>query len=470
MASGRLGPSRLLRFDSLLLDAKSGTWITPAFVELSSTGTIRSISAKAPKGSASGSIEKIRGTAIPGLVNGHSHAFQFAMAGLTECVSPGRPEDTFWTWRERMYQLALQLSPEEIGIITAAVYAEMLRHGYTSVVEFHYIHHQPSGKPYRNRAELAERVVDAAKTAGIDLTLAPVFYNQGDFGKPALDEQRRFLSKDPDEYLKLWHSIGKICQENDYRTALCVHSLRAASTDHLKAVFAAGSRKTPRHMHIAEQEKEVQKAVQFLGSRPIRWMLDHIELNESFHFTHATQIDSGECRDLARSRVGAILCPSTEGNLGDGFFPLEEYARSGGRFAIGSDSHIGLSPFEELRWLEYGQRLQKKRRNILLDSSHTDSGSYLYAETLEAGRRSAGLEENAFQVGQSFDAAVIDSEHYQIAGTAPDRLLSTLIFGVGSKGLLGTIVKGKWVVKSGTHIRGKAIFSAYRKIAEHLRR
>lgn len=471
MVAAGVGITRLLRFDSVLLDVTKKTWATPGFVALDRRGHLLSIGAKAPTAAKSvKAIEKISGIAIPGMVNSHSHAFQYAMAGLTERLAPGHPQDTFWTWRERMYALALELTPEDVAAITTAAYAEMLRHGYTSVVEFHYLHHQPNGKPYKDPLELSNRILDAATMAGIDLTLAPVFYNQSDFGKAALPEQRRFLSKDPNAYLKLWSAAAKSADTFGFRTALAVHSLRAAKPEHVQEIFGAGAAKVPRHLHIAEQEKEVRACMQALGRRPVQWALENLEVGEAYHFTHGTHINAAECTALAASKAGVILCPSTEGNLGDGFFPLSAFVEQQGRFAIGSDSHIGLSPFEELRWLEYGQRLQAQKRNVVLSAAHQDSGSLLYGEALGSGRRCAGLSVEPFKVGDTFNAAVVDTQHHQISGSSPDMLMSTLVFGPGSEALLGTIVGGKWQVKAGRHMRGPSIFAAYKKVVQRLRR
>lgn len=462
--------ARVVRFDTLLKDIEADEWVTPAFVALDREGAILSISTKPPENGPGTPprTETVAGMALPGFVNAHSHSFQYAMAGMTECLAPGDPSDSFWSWRERMYQLALQLTPGEIKTIATVVFREMVRQGFTSVVEFHYLLNRPDGKPYTNPIEIAVAVAEAAKDAGIDLMLAPVYYSQSDFGKDPLPEQRRFLSKTVSSYLKQYSQLSKYMTVHGYRTAVTVHSLRAAKPEDLMEVFQSDP-KAVKHMHIAEQRQEVDGAVAFLKKRPVEWMLENLALDHTYNFTHATHLRSSECENLAKQGVNVILCPSTEGNLGDGFFPLEDFASYGGRFTIGTDSHVSLSPFEELRWLEYGQRNLSQKRNVLLRTHEEDSGRRLAACAIHTGRSAAGLVDKPFTVGQSFDAIVLDPKHHTIWELPTTHLWSSLIFGHGSQAMTGTMLRGQWAYRKDHESDDRLQFSEWKKLATKIR-
>ena len=298
----------------------------------------------------------------PAAVNLHSHAFQRAMAGLAEVRSKG--EDTFWTWRETMYRFALMMSPEEVEAVAAQLYVEMLEAGFAAVAEFHYLHNAPDGKPYEDPAEMAARVLAAAGRAGIGITLLPVFYAHSTFGgaKP-LPEQRRFVT-DLKSFARLVEACRGIIKRDAGQTiGIAPHSLRAVTPEELAELIPLADGR-PIHIHAAEQIKEVEDCVAALGARPVRWLLDHAGVGENWCLVHATHMDEGETRDLARSGAVAGLCPVTEANLGDGIFNAADYIRDGGRYGVGTDSNVSVGAASELRQLEYAQRLRERARNV----------------------------------------------------------------------------------------------------------
>ncbi|MGB6145438.1 MAG: formimidoylglutamate deiminase, partial [Rhodanobacter sp.] len=311
---------------------------------------------------ASDGIETIGQWVLPGMPNLHSHAFQRAMAGLAE--RRGRADDSFWSWREAMYGFAAVIDPESLQAIAAQIYVEMLKAGYTRVCEFHYLHHRPDGTPYAQAEAMSLALVEAAREAGIGLTLLPVLYMSGGFDGRALGERQRRFGHDVDGYLRLLDTL-QAHADRDLRVGTALHSLRAVPEAALREVLADSRvRRGPIHIHIAEQIGEVQDCLAIRGARPVEWLFDHAEVDARWCLVHATHLTEAETARIAASGAVAGLCPTTEANLGDGLFPLAAYLDAGGTFGIGSDSHISISPVEELRWLEYGQRLLTRRRNI----------------------------------------------------------------------------------------------------------
>ena len=263
------------------------------------------------------------------------------MAGLAELHQSSETPDDFWSWRTAMYNLALTVSPEQLEAIAAMVYAEMVRHGYTAVVEFHYLHHDKSGKPYSNLAELGERLISAAKKAGIHITLVPMFYQQGGFGKPAEDKQRRFISKTIDAYYNLLESsIQSSKHYNNAKVGIGIHSLRAVKGEDIKTVCNNLKNDIPFHIHVSEQLKEIKDCLSFYGKRPVQWLMDNCNLNDNYHLVHATHLDDNEIKGIAKSRANVVLCPSTEGNLGDGLFRFNEFLKIHPGCMIGIPAHI----------------------------------------------------------------------------------------------------------------------------------
>jgi len=432
------------RFKGLL--QKNG-WLMPAFVRLDEQGNILEISDKKNK---SYNYSNVNGFALPGMQNAHSHAFQYAMVGLTE-QHDVKNNDDFWAWRKAMYQLALSIDPDQMEAIATMLYAEMLRHGYTEVAEFHYVHHQPSGTPYLNKAELGERLVAAAKKVGIKITLIPIFYQKGGFGQSANEGQRRFLSSNIKEYLQLLQSSETAVEHyKSAKIAVGGHSLRAVEPTVMKELIEQLDTSLPFHIHVSEQLKEVEAALAYLGKRPVEWMLDNLDLNNNFHLVHATHLTESEATRLAKTKANVVLCPSTEGNLGDGIFSLKTFQKAGGRWSIGTDSHIGLNPFEELRILDYGQRLISHQRNTFTSDNQGNSGLFALNQLIFSGRKAMGVSTtNFFETGNAFDALVMDGTVPILNVCGAENLTSTIVYASDVSMHLGTMVNGAWVIKKG---------------------
>ena len=405
---------RSYRFKALLQD--SG-WMENAIVSVDEAGKIVSVS----QGAESNAI--FRGYALPAFQNAHSHAFQYAMAGLAENHAGS---DDFWSWREKMYELALNLNPDEMKTIAAGLYAELVRHGYSNVAEFHYLHHDQRGAPYANLAAMGEALIEAAAEAGIKITLVPIFYQKGGFGVEPGERQRRFISRTFEDYARLFEATAEICKKHEHaNVAVGVHSMRGVAADDILRAATELPKDVPFHIHVSEQLKEVEDCIAFLGMRPVEWLLENVELNERFHLVHATHLTAEETRNLAKSRANVVLCPSTEGNLGDGIFPLGNYQSAGGAWSIGTDSHIGLNPFEELRLLDYGQRLTSHKRNTFGEKG----GLLALEQGTVAGRRAMNnFETEFFAPGADFDACVLDSEAPLPENTDPENLASAIVY------------------------------------------
>lgn len=440
------------RFKGLL--QKDG-WLMPAYVQLDEQGKLVEVSKKKQLGIR---YSNINGFALPGLQNAHSHAFQYAMVGLTEQHDLGNRDD-FWAWRKAMYQLALSVNPDQMEAIATMLYAEMLRHGYTEVAEFHYVHHQPSGKPYNNLAELGERLIAAAQKVGIKITLIPIFYQKGGFGQAANPDQRRFLSPTLDAYSDLLEATQKVCL--NYQNAdlgIGVHSMRAVESLTIKALVEQLNPSAPFHIHVSEQLKEVEASTAYLGKRPVEWLLENIDLNENFHLVHATHLTKEEVVGLAKTKANVVLCPSTEGNLGDGLFSLKAFQNTGGNWSIGTDSHIGLNPFEELRILDYGQRLISHQRDTFTTDIQGDSGLFALNQVIFSGRKAMGNKSiEFFQKGAAFDALIMDAGVPIFNICKKENLTSTMVYASDTSMHLGTMVNGKWIIKKGKHLKIQSI-------------
>lgn len=448
---------RYFRFNGLL--QKSG-WLSPAYVGVDAAGTTTYLSSTTPQGVAT---ESVLGYALPGFQNAHSHAFQYAMTGSAE-VHSEKVDDDFWTWREAMYQCALTVGPDEAEAIAAMVYAEMLRNGYTHVAEFHYLHHDKDGKRYARLAEMGERMIAAAMAAGIKITLIPVFYQRGGFGMEPQLRQRRFISRTVEDFFRLLDESREAVEQYTLASlGFSVHSLRAVELRDIANTVIEGPPGLPFHMHVSEQKKEIEDCAAHCKQRPMQWVLEHLPVDERFNLVHATHLDDTELRDLAASMSRVVLCPSTEGNLGDGIFRMKEYASLKGRWCIGTDSHIGLDPLEEFRMIDYRQRLVTNRRN-------TFSGpQYMLTESVLQGRAAMGVTSgDHFEVGSPFDAVVYDALSPRLASAKTEELLSVLAYHGNSALALGTIVNGRWVVKNQRHFATDSIRKNFLKAMKGL--
>ncbi|MFC6686659.1 formimidoylglutamate deiminase [Jhaorihella thermophila] len=406
------------------------------------------------------------GILLPAPANAHSHAFQRAMAGLTESRGPD-PRDTFWTWRELMYRFLDRIDPDRAEAITALVQMEMLEAGYACCVEFHYLHHAPDGRPYANLAEMAERIAAAADQTGIGLTLLPVHYQfSGCDRRPVGPGQLRF-GNDLDRFTRLLEASGAAIAAlpPDARLGAAPHSLRAVAAEDLPRLRAlAGD--GPFHMHLAEQVAEVEEVQATHGARPVEWVLDHMQPDEQCCFIHCTHMKPHETERLARTGAVAGLCPITEANLGDGIFDGVRWFGSGGAIAVGSDSNLRIALAEELRLLEYSQRLRDRARAVLAEPGGS-TGRRLYDAALAGGAHAAGRDNGAIAPGLWADLVALDAAHVDLAGRSGDRLLDSFIFAGGNAMVRDVWSAGRHMVKNGRHIRRDEIVIRYaRAMAE----
>lgn len=442
-------------------------WKNNVDIQVDDKGLIQSIDYE----SQSKNSEFVNGYAIPGFQNAHSHSFQYAMAGLAERHEGTGVPDDFWSWRDAMYKLALTVNPDQFEAIATLLYSEMLRHGYTSVAEFHYLHHDQKGKTYNNLAEMGSRLVSAAKKVGIKITLVPIFYQKGGFGKAPTYGQRRFISSTIDDYQKLYDASEKITKEyTGANIAIGIHSMRGVEPEIIKKVAKDFPKDVPFHIHISEQLKEIEDSLAYLNKRPVEWMLDHVEMSNRYHLVHATHLTDTETIGIAKTGANVVLCPSTEGNLGDGIFPLALYQQHGGQWSIGTDSHVGLNPLEELRLLDYGQRLTTHKRNSFYLPGQGDSGLFGINMALKAGRKAMNnFNTNYFKVGEPLDAIVYDANSPLLGCSSLENLSSTIVYATDSFMHLGTITDGKWVANKEGHVLKQDIQKAFIKTIKDLK-
>lgn len=401
---------------------------------------------------------------IPGLPNVHSHAFQRGMAGLAERRGPAG--DDFWTWREVMYRFLDRLTPDDMQAIAALAYVEMLERGFTRVGEFHYVHHDPDGKPYSDPTAMAQAIAAAADKTGIGLTLLPVFYAHGNFGAaPAVSGQRRFLN-DVDSFARLFERCERaISHLADANIGVAPHSLRAVAPSELAKVVLL-ARGGPIHIHAAEQMKEVEDCLAWCGARPVEWLLDHAGVDKSWTLIHATHMTKHEALALARSGAVAGLCPVTEANLGDGVFPATEYLLHDGRFAIGTDSNVYIDAAEEFRGLEYVQRLTRRARNLWASAPDESTGRALYDGALLGGAQSLGKSLPGTRVDASADLVAFDAQDPTLAGRSGDAILDSWIF-AGAR--IDCVWRnGQKLVSRGRHRARSEVEDRYRHVLRRL--
>ncbi|MDA9432339.1 formimidoylglutamate deiminase [Bradyrhizobium sp. CCBAU 51627] len=387
--------------------------------------------------------------ALPGLASLHSHAFQRGMAGLAElrCDST----DTFWTWRETMYRFALAMTPDDVAAVATLLYVEMLEHGFTRVGEFHYLHHDRDGSHYADPAEMAGRIAQAAEASGIGLTLLPSFYAHGSFGGAAPhDGQRRFINS-VDQFAALMtasrKAIGALPGAN---IGIAPHSLRAVAPGELATIIplADGG---PVHIHAAEQVKEVEDCLAWSGQRPVQWLLEHAPLDQRWCLIHATHMTDAELSRFAETGAVAGLCPVTEASLGDGIFPAREFLDAGGMFGIGTDSNVLVGVADELRQLEYGQRLKHRARNVLSGGARHSTGRTLFDHALAGGAQALAQSAVGLTPGARADIVTLDATHPSLAGRRGDALIDGWIFAAGGSAIDCVWAGGNKVVEGGQH-------------------
>jgi formimidoylglutamate deiminase len=397
---------------------------------------------------------------VPTMPNLHSHAFQRGMAGLAETRGPG--EDSFWSWREVMYRLALTMTPDQVEAVAAQLYVEMLEAGFGRVGEFHYLHHDKDGRPYANIAEMAERIAAAAYETGIGLTLLPVFYAHSGFGGLAPnDGQRRFIN-DLDSFGRLLDASRKAASRlHDAVVGVAPHSLRAVTPAELVDVADLG-KSGPIHIHIAEQMREVDDCVAWSGARPVEWLLANFPVKDGWCLIHATHMTETETAAMARSGAVAGLCPITEANLGDGTFPAGPFLSNGGSFGVGSDSNVLIGVSDELRQLEYSQRLLHRQRNVLVPAGGSN-GRALFDAALRGGNRALGGRPSGIAAGGTASLVSLDPDHPSLAGKSGDAILDAWLFANGTR-VDSVWSGGRKLVSKGRHVHRDAISERFRKV------
>ncbi len=429
----------------------AGGWCKNVRLEIDASGNL---SAVTPDSTAGGATPL--DVVLPGMPNAHSHAFQRVVAGRTERAGPGG--DSFWTWRSAMYDSLAAAGPDEFEAAAYDAYATMLAAGYTSVCEFHYVHHGPGGVPFEQPAEMAERIVAAARRAGIGLTLLPVLYRFSDFGERApLEGQARFVLS-PDAFATLFHTlVVAYGGEPDVHVGIALHSLRAVSTSDLAAIaeLAAVQPGTPLHVHVSEQEREVEACRAVHGTTPIELLARYVELDERWALVHATHATASERALAAGARATVVLCPTTEANLGDGIFPAADFVRGGGRIAIGSDSNVTIDVAEELRWLEYVQRLCERKRNVLHSQTVPSVGRFVYESAAAGGARASGRALGRLQAG-----ARADFVEFALRDFDEETALDALIFRSGTWKPRRVVAGGRLVYERAAHENDAAGFGA----------
>lgn len=437
-------------------------WRHQVRITVNDAGVIESVT---PDSDAQGAI-RLSGAVIPSVANLHSHAFQRAMAGLAEVASDA--QDSFWSWRDLMYRMVQRLTPEQVGAIAAYLYIDMLKGGYTQVAEFHYLHHDPSGAPYAQDAML-QQLMQAAGIAGIGQTLLPVLYSHSGFGaQPPLPGQKRFIQH-TEAYLRQQQRLAAAVEGKPLLSrGLCFHSLRAVSEAQMREVLAVSDATLPVHIHVAEQEKEVNDCLAWSGERPVAWLLNRFAVDARWCLIHATHLETAEIHRLAASGAVAGLCPTTEANLGDGLFPATDYIAQGGRWGIGSDSHVSLSALEELRWLEYGQRLRDRRRNRIATAQQRSVGELLWRGAAAGGAQACGVALGALSPGRRADWLVLAEDEW-LEDVGDEARLNRWLFAGGRAQIRDVWVAGRAVVEAGRHPAQEACAAAFRQAMAALR-
>ncbi len=406
---------------------------------------------------------------LPAPLNLHSHAFQRAMAGLTEARGPDA-SDSFWTWRRLMFRFLQQLSPEDVQAIAAQVYMEMLEAGFGAVAEFHYLHHDIGGVPYGDLALTSQRIIAGAQQAGIGLTLLPVLYQFGGCDGRALQGGQARFGNDQDQFLRLHEQASRAlgAAPADYRIGMAPHSLRAVSPEGLRAVVSAAGQ-GPIHMHLAEQVAEVDEVLAHLGARPTEWLLANHAVDARWCLIHCTQMTDSETRALAATGAVAGLCPLTEASLGDGIFNGKTYLSAGGRFGFGSDSNIQISLFEEVKALENSQRLASRARAVLA-SLDRSTGRVLFDAAAAGGAQAGGRSSGKLEVGTLADLVLLDDDNAHLCNRVGDMALDTLIFGGGGQSCITDVFSaGRHMVRGGRHIHRDMIEAAYKRVMRALK-
>jgi formimidoylglutamate deiminase len=451
--------SRLFAADALLPDG----WARDVLFVVGASGDLDSVTAGAGRDGA----EVVSGPVVPAMPNLHSHAFQRALAGRTGRAS-GERDDSFWTWRQAMYAFLDCIGAPAFEAIAAQAYVEMAKAGYATVAEFHYVHHDPAGKPYADPAELAWRICAAADTAGLGLTLLPVLYAHGGFGGvPTTASQRRFVHS-PLTFSRLVEALLGAAAARGIVVGVAPHSLRAVTAEELGQVVRMAPPDAPLHIHAAEQTREVDDCFAWSRMRPVEWLLTQANVDERWCIVHATHMTEREVTGLAKSGAVAGLAPTTEADLGDGTFPAEAFVAADGRIGVGSDSNSVIDPFAELRQLEWSQRIRHRRRNVLAARAAMPVGAALWARCARDGARALGRRTGALAPGMRADLVVLDVEDPALAGQQTADMLDAATFGPARRPVRDVMSGGAWIVRDGRHAREDEVFARYRAVLRAL--
>lgn len=416
-------------------------WADNVYMEIDDHGLIHKIIPNHQNDKA----QPMEGYALPGMNNIHSHAFQRAMAGLAEYTTS--TSDSFWTWRDLMYRFAENITAKDLKVITSQLYLEMLKAGYVTVSEFHYLHRYDG----QDNSQMSYSILEASSETGIGLCHLPVLYMHSGFGGAALTEKQKRFGHDVEGYLKLLEKLSsQLKTKPNQHMGMAFHSLRAVSEAAIKECLAQ-VKDGPMHIHIAEQTQEVDDCLRWSGKRPVEWLYDNIDVNDKWCLIHATHLTETEIKTIANSGAVVGLCPTTEANLGDGIFPLPSYLKHGGDIAIGSDSHISISVIEELRLLEYGQRLKSQRRNIAVNDREIHTGTYLYAQSLKGGAKASGFKNGSFEIGKRADIIVLDETSPLLTGTPDRNIIDRFIFSGNVNPIKHVFVRGNQVISQYKH-------------------
>lgn len=441
-------------------------WEACVRIELAPDGNILGVR----PGDDGSDCERLAGPVIAGMPDLHSHAFQRAMAGLVQRLEPA--ESTFWGWRQAMYRFLAELTPDDVRAIAAQLYVELLKGGYTSVAEFHYLHNAPDGRPYADPAEMCLALHEAASDAGIGLTLLPSLYMTGGFDGRALEGGQRRFHLDPDGLFRLLDRLEALFRDDPARKlGIAPHSLRAVPLPALREVVSEIRRRMPAapvHIHIAEQEREVEECVAHTGRRPFALLAGTVPLDAGFCLIHVTHLDDAESAALAASPAVAGLCPTTEADLGDGVFRLPEHLAGGGRIGIGTDSQALTSAAGELRLMEYAQRLTTRRRLVAATPAEPSTGARLWRAALAGGAQASGRPVGRIAPGFRADLLVLDADHPSLIATPDDRLLDALVFAPGPSPIRDVMVDGAWRIREGAHALDVPVGEAYRKVLRRI--
>ncbi|GLQ06602.1 formimidoylglutamate deiminase [Sneathiella chinensis] len=440
-----------------------GKWVKNVTLTVGDDGCVAAIETD----SAGAGADNQGGVLVPGMPNLHSHAFQRAMAGLGEIAGPG--DDSFWSWRSVMYKFLAEIDPEDMEAIAAQLYLEMLKSGFTSVGEFHYLHHQKDGTPYANPAEMSLRVMAAAEQVGLQMTLLPVLYSYSGFGEAApTDGQRRFIHS-TDAYLDLVDRlVAETAGRPGFDVGLTPHSLRAVSRDQLQALAEYRTPEMPVHIHIAEQMKEVNDCLDWSGQRPVEWLLNNTTVDENWCLVHATHLTPQEVQGIAERGAVVGLCPVTEANLGDGLFPVEDFLSQGGRFGIGSDSNINISVAEECRILEYGQRLVRQKRTLIAERN-ASNGERILSLAVEGGAQALCPGKPAgIAVGAPANYLTLDENHPALVGRGVQNIVDGWLFAGNNSVVKDVYVAGRPVIRNGHHDREEEILARFSTVMKRL--